>query len=333
MKKYAVYGVGNALVDTEFEVPDSFFTEHGIEKGCMTLVSREQQQHLTNILSREHEIKKRCGGGSACNTLFALTNFGGKAFYACKVADDEIGAFFLGELGDENIDTSVSKKEEGVSGQCIIMVSPDAERTMNTYLGVSETLSISELDFNIINNCEYVYIEGYLVTSPSAKSAIIKLKEFAKKNGVKVAFTFSDPAVVQHFREPVNEVLKEGIDLLFCNEQELKIWAGTENFEDACEAMKKIANQFVITRGPRGALLFDGENHINISANKAVAVDTNGAGDMFAGAFLYGITAGFSFDKSGELASSASAKVVTRFGSRLTPEQHKEIKSQVLGNS
>ena len=115
MKKYAVYGLGNALVDTEFEVTDSFFTEHGIEKGCMTLVSREQQQHLTNILSREYEIKKRCGGGSACNTLFALTNFGGRAFYSCKVADDEIGAFFLGELGNENIDVINYTNNNGCS--------------------------------------------------------------------------------------------------------------------------------------------------------------------------------------------------------------------------
>lgn len=333
MKKYAVYGVGNALVDTEFEVPDSFFTEQGIEKGCMTLVSKEQQQNLTNILTKEYDIKKRSGGGSACNTLFALTHFGGRAFYACKVANDEIGAFFLKELGDDKIDTNVSKKEEGISGQCVIMVSPDAERTMNTYLGVSETLSINELDFNAINNCEYVYIEGYLAASPSAKSAIIQLKEFAKKTGVKVAFTFSDPAVVQHFREPVSEILAEGIDLLFCNEQELKIWTGTENLQEACKAMRKIANQFVITRGPNGALLFDGENHIEIAPNKAEAVDTNGAGDMFAGAFLYGITAGFGFEKAGILASAASAKLVTKFGSRLAPKEHTEIKSRVLGDN
>ena len=330
MKKYDVYAVGNALVDTEFEVPDVFFDEYDIEKGCMTLVTEEQQQHLMSVLKEKYKLKKQSGGGSACNTIYALTHFGGNAFYSCKVADDEVGSFFLKELGDEKIDTSIGKKTEGISGQCLIMISPDAERTMNTHLGVSENLSIDELDFEAV--CESKYIEGYLVTSISAKSAIIKLKEFATKSDVKVALTFSDPAVVEYFGEAVNEVLAGGVDLLFCNEQELKIWAGTKNFEKACAAMSKIASQFVVTRGPRGALLFDGEKYINIEGHLVKAIDTNGAGDMFAGAFLYGITAGHDLETSGALASKASAKLVTKFGSRLGAEEHKRIKNLVFGS-
>ena len=331
MKKYDVYGVGNALVDTEFEVPDNFFEEQNIQKGCTTLVTKEQHRHLMNILKEKYEIKKQSGGGSACNTIYALTHFGGKAFYTCKVANDEVGTFFLKELGNDRIETSVGKKEEGVSGQCLIMVSPDAERTMSTYLGISETLSISELDFETVSNSEYVYIEGYLVTSISAKSAIIQLKEFAKKSNVKIALTFSDPAVVEYFNEAVNEVLAGGVDLLFCNEQELKIWAGTENFKKACTEMSKVANQFVVTRGPDGATLFDGKQYINVAGNSVTAIDTNGAGDMFAGAFLYGITIGHDFETAGKLASAASAKLVTKFGSRLAAEQHTKIKEQIIG--
>ena len=330
MKKYDVYAVGNALVDTEFEVSDIFFNEYDIEKGCMTLVTKEHQQHLMGVLKEKYELKKQSGGGSACNTIYALTHFGGNAFYSCKVADDEVGTFFLKELGDDKIETSVGKKSEGISGQCLIMVSPDAERTMNTHLGVSENLSIDELDFDAVCDSKYIYIEGYLVTSISAKSAIIKLKEFATKSNIKVALTFSDPAVVEYFGEAVNEVLAGGVDLLFCNEQELKVWAGTENFENACTAMSKIASQFVVTRGPKGALLFDGEQYINIEGHPVKAIDTNGAGDMFAGAFLYGITAGHGFETSGKLASKASAELVTIFGSRLGAEEHTRIKNLVF---
>ena len=168
MTKYDVYGVGNALVDTEFEVPDSFFAEHNIQKGFMTLVSYEQQKFLVNLLMQKYHVKKQSGGGSAGNTMYALTQFGGKAFYACKVANDETGDFFLEQLGDHNIDTSVNEREEGTSGQCLIMVSPDAERTMNTYLGVSADLSVNEINLDAAKKSQYIYIEGFLASSESA---------------------------------------------------------------------------------------------------------------------------------------------------------------------
>ena len=330
MTKYDVYGVGNALVDTEFEVPDSFFAEHNIQKGFMTLVSYEQQKFLVNLLMQKYHVKKQSGGGSAGNTMSALTQFGGKAFYACKVANDETGDFFLEQLGDHNIDTSVNEREEGTSGQCLIMVSPDAERTMNTFLGVSETLSINEIDFEAVKQSNFIYIEGYLVTSPSAKSAIVDLKEFANKNEIKTAFTFSDPSMLEYFKDSVNEVLGDGVDLLFCNEQELKLWAGNEDFNEACKTMESIANQFAVTRGPKGAMLFDGETYISIAGNPVQAIDTNGAGDMFAGAFLYAISQGENFETAGKLASLASSEVVTVFGPRLKAEQHRDIAKRAL---
>lgn len=331
MAKYDVYGVGNALVDTEFEVPDSFFTEHNIQKGFMTLVAYEQQKFLADILKEKYGVKKQSGGGSAGNTMYALTQFGGKAYYACKVANDAIGDYFLEQLGHHNIDTSVSGREDGTSGQCLIMVSPDAERTMNTFLGVSETLSIDEIDFKAAKQSNYIYIEGYLVTSPSAKSAIIKLKEFALENGIKIAFTFSDPSMLEYFKDGVNEILGEGVDLLFCNEQELKLWAGNDDFEIACNAMEGIAKQFAVTRGSKGATLFDGKNYISIAANPVEAIDTNGAGDMFAGAVLYAISQGKDFETAGKLASLASSAVVTVFGPRLEAGQHAVIAEQILG--
>ncbi|GAB5498501.1 MAG: adenosine kinase [Pseudohongiellaceae bacterium] len=333
MAKYHVYGIGNALVDKEFEVEDSFFSEHGIEKGLMTLVDEEQQEILLKALTDKYDLKKQAGGGSAGNTLYAFSNFGGEAYYACKVANDDTGDYFLEQLGHHNIDNNVSRREEGTSGRCVVMVSPDAERTMHTYLGVSADISEKEIDFDAAKDSEYIYIEGYLVTSPPAKEAITKLKKFAEDNGVKTAMTFSDPAMLEYFRDEVKEVLGTGVDLLFCNEKEAKLWADTPNFDEACELMKTKAKQFVITRGPKGALAWDGERFVEIEGNPVKAIDTNGAGDMFAGAFLYAVTQGHDMATAGKLASKASSEVVQVFGPRLEANRHQELVDEIVAQA
>ena len=330
--KFDVYGVGNALVDKEFEVDESFFQENDIEKGLMTLVGQEEQQQLLDVLIGKYGIKKRAGGGSCANTLYALSQFGGNAYLSCKVANDETGDFYIKELGSQTIETNTeSQREEGTTGRCIVMISPDAERTMHTFLGVSETVSAKEIDFEAVKQSEYVYIEGYLVTSPSAKAAVVELKEFAEANNIKTAMTFSDPAMLEYFLDNVNDVLGTGVDLLFCNEKEAKLWAGTEDFDEACEKMKSKAKQFAITRGANGARLFDGNDYITVDAHAVKAVDTNGAGDMFAGAFMYALTQGKDFDTAGKLASLASATVVANFGPRLEANQHSNLAAQILG--
>ncbi len=331
MTSYDVYGVGNALVDTEFEVDDKFFVEHNIKKGVMTLVAQEQQAHLLHILQTHYGIRKRAGGGSAANTLYALSQFGGTAYLTCKVANDETGDFYLGQLGDHNIQTNMnSQRERGISGQCLVMISPDAERTMHTYLGVSENVSSEELNFEAAKASKYIYLEGYLVTSPSAKAAIIKLKQFAEDNQVKTAMTFSDPSMLEYFKDDINEVLGDGVDLLFCNEHEALLWTGAADIDGACEIMQAKISQFAITRGNKGALLFDGSNYISIDPHSVNAVDTNGAGDMFAGAFLYGITSGKNFETAGKLASLSSATVVSNFGPRLEAAVHRQIADTIF---
>lgn len=332
MTKYDVYGIGNAIVDKEFEVQDSFFTEHGIEKGMMTLVDRDQQVLLLEQLNETYGLKKRAGGGSAANSLYAISQFGGNAFYSCRVANDETGDFFIEGLGKHNIETNTnSQRVDGLSGRCLVMITPDAERTMQTYLGVSDDISISEMDFEAAKQSEIMYLEGYLVTSDSARSAIIEMKEYAIANNIKTAMTFSDPAMVEYFCDAVNEVLGDGVDLLFCNQQEAMKWAGVDTIEEACAALKTKAKQFAVTRGSKGSLLYDGENYITIEPHAVNVVDTNGAGDMFSGAFMYGITNGMDFATAGKLASLASATVVTRFGPRLEPEMHQDILKKIVG--
>ena len=326
--KYDVYGIGNALVDKEFEIEDKFLKEFSIEKGMMTLVDREQQDRLLSELTQRYAVKARSGGGSAANTLYAVSQFGGSAFYSCRVANDETGDFFLRQLGDHNIQTNKNRQRvEGVSGRCIVMVTPDAERTMHTFLGVSDSISIAEMDFEAASNCEYMYLEGYLVTSDTARSAIIEMKDFAKSNGIKTAMTFSDPSMLEYFNDNVNEVLSDGVDLLFCNLQEAQLWSGEEDLDKAVEALKTIAKQFAVTTGADGSLLWDGEQLMNIAPRRVPVVDTNGAGDMYSGAFLYGITNGMGFEEAGSLASMASATVVTQYGPRLDPKAHKQLLS------
>jgi len=330
MKKYHVYGIGNALVDKEFEVDDAFFVEHGIEKGFMTLVTHEQQEQLLELLSEKVGLKKRSGGGSAANTLYALSQFGGNAYFAGKVANDETGDFYVEQLGHHNIETNLGNdRDHGTTGRCLVMISPDAERTMHTYLGVSEEVSLHEIDEQAIKASEYVYIEGYLVTSPTAKAAAKELKRVAEQHGVKTAMTFSDPSMVEYFTEDVRDVLGDGVDLLFCNEKEAMLWTDATDFEAACQQLKNHARRFVVTRGARGAHLFDGEHYIDIDSHQVKAVDTNGAGDMFAGAFLYAITHGHDFETAGRLASLASATTVSSFGPRLPAEEHVRILEQL----
>jgi sugar/nucleoside kinase (ribokinase family) len=314
--KYDVYGIGNAIVDIVTEVDHDFFEKNEIEKGVMTLVDEKRQHHLMKVIDMKRS--RMSGGGSAGNTVVAINQFGGKSFYSCLVAKDELGKFFLDDLKRNGVVTNLTHENcpEGITGKCLVMTSPDAERTMNTFLGVSSFLSPEHLDEEAIKNSTYVYLEGYLVASPKGLEAIKEAKRIAQQNGVLVALTFSDASMVKYFSKQMEEIVGTGVDLLFCNEEEAMIFTGTNSLSEAREKLKGLAKKFVITLGANGALVFDGDSFIQIEANEAKAIDTNGAGDMFAGAFMYGITNSHSNADSGKLASKASARVVSQFGHR-----------------
>lgn len=328
-KKYDVYAIGNALVDYEIEVDDAFLLEHSVEKSMMTLVDEERQQELIEAV--KGKIREKQGGGSAANTIVALSTLGGKGFYSCKVANDEDGHVFLQDLTNNGVKTNLSKDSlaAGITGKCLVMVSPDAERTMNTFLGITSDFSVNELVEEELSNAEYLFIEGYLVTSASGMEAIKRAKEVALKNDVKVSLTFSDPSMVKYFKDQMKEVVGNGVDLLFCNEEEAMLFTDTEKLLEAREALKKIAKRFVITQGKNGAVIFDGDTYIDIEPYPVQAVDSNGAGDMFSGAFLYGITNGHTFASAGKLASKAGSAVVAKYGPRLSPDALGQIKKEV----
>ncbi len=330
MKKYNVYGIGNALVDIEFEVEEAFFNANEIEKGVMTLVDEERQSKLVKAIDGER-IKKQ-GGGSAANTMIGLCEFGGSGFYSCKVANDNYGKFYMNDLTKAGLETNLDqdKLEDGITGKCLVMITPDADRTMNTFLGITATLDSSAIDEEAIKNADYVYIEGYLITSDSGKEAMKQTKALAEKHGVKTSITLSDPAIVNFFKPGFEEVIGDGVDLLFCNEDEAMQYTGTDNLLEAREKLKFIAKRFAITLGKNGAMIFDGDTFIDIESYKVDAIDSNGAGDMFAGAFLYGITNGHSYADAGKIASLAASKIVSKFGPRLEDGQAKEILRSVV---
>ena len=329
-KRYHVYGLGAALVDTEIEVHDGDLAALAVEKGVMTLVDAARQAEILDHLSGHLVHSKRASGGSAANTIIGIAQFGGSTFYSCKVANDDNGHFYLHDLKAAGVDCHIDKeRDHGVTGKCLVLITPDAERTMNTYLGISETLSESDLSADAIAASDYVYLEGYLVTSPTGRIAAIRAREIAEQHGVKTALSFSDPGIVAYFREGLREMLGERVDLLFCNKHEALNWAETEDLEVAIAALKKIARSFAITLGADGALVYDGTNQHAIAAHKVTAVDTNGAGDMFAGAFLYGVTQGHDFATAGKLASLASATVVSAYGPRLHAARQRAILQQL----
>jgi len=325
MKKYDIYGIGNALVDLVFEVEDKFLSDNEVEKGLMTLVEEDRQKELISQIEVNENMMK--GGGSAANTVVAASQFGSSCYYSCKVSNDEFGQFYLKDLGLNGVDTKLTSQTapEGLTGRCLVMTTPDAERTMNTFLGITSDFSASEIDEEAIKNSAYIYSEGYLVPSPSGRDAMKKGMEIARANGVKVSLSFSDPSMVKFFRNEMIEIVGDGVDLLFCNEEEAMLYTGKDTLLEAREELKKAADKFVITLGKNGAIVFDGETFIDIEAYNVEAIDSNGAGDMFAGAFLYGVTQGHSMTQSGKLASFASSKIVSQFGPRLEKEDAKEI--------
>lgn len=316
-----IFGLGNALVDKEFVVHDEFLQRHGIAKGGMGLIDEPRLQVLLGQLQAEFGLKGRGSGGSAANTLVTARQFGSSAYYACRVGADEAGHFYLADLQAAGVATNVHCRDGasgGATGRCLVMITPDAERTMNTYLGITGDLSAAEIDFDVLARSRLLYIEGYLVTSPTALQAAQAAKAFARERGIEVAYTLSDTSMVQYFREGVQHILgDDGVDLLFCNESEALQWSGAATAAEAVPALQRVARKFCVTLGARGALVFDGEQLRTVAAVPAAPVDTNGAGDVFAGGFLHGYAAGWGCERAARLGAAAAARCVSQFGPRL----------------
>ncbi|MCA9246116.1 MAG: adenosine kinase [Planctomycetales bacterium] len=313
--KYDVYGVGNALVDVQARVTDELVASTDFEKGIMTLVDDEQQARVLNQLAGLP--LNRCAGGSAANTIVAVADFGGQAAYCGKVNHDPMGEFFLEDMRKLGVTIDVPPANDGQTGTCAVLITPDAQRTMLTNLGVSATLTADDIDENELRQARYVYVEGYLLTGDGTKAAAYRAMELAKKHGVKVAFTASDPFLVNMIRDEIWELIEGPVDLFFCNELEAKSLTQKDDVIDCAQEIHKHAENVALTLGPQGSIIMHNGETIPIEGVDTQAIDTTGAGDMYAGGLLYGITNGMTWKQAGHLASHAAGRIVAQLGARL----------------
>lgn len=320
---YDVYGIGNALVDIQAHVSDDALAALKFAKGIMTLVEDGAQQQVLSHLNG-HQVS-RCAGGSAANTIMGIADFGGTAAYVGKVARDAIGEFFLADMRNRGVRIEV-QPGQGQSGTCVILITDDAQRTMLTNLAVSSTLQPEDINEEEIRNSKYVYVEGYLFTGEPNRSSALRAIELAKKNSVKVAFTVSDPFLIQYHKEEFWKLIEGPVDLLFCNLDEARALTGQHDAVACAREIHRHAENVALTLGAEGSLLMHNNEAIFIPGVPVKAVDTTGAGDMYAAGILYGITNGLTWEQAGRLASHAAARVVSQLGARLkTPLTLAEI--------
>ncbi|MFP4314015.1 MAG: adenosine kinase [Alphaproteobacteria bacterium] len=316
--KLGVIAVGNALVDVLANASEEFITgqhkQHGMEKGGMTLIDEPRAVNLYTLMENAIETS----GGSAANTMAGFASFGGKGGFIGKVADDALGRTFSGDMKDQGIIFETTPLAVGApTGRCLILVTPDAQRTMNTYLGAAVELSPNDIDADLIAQAKVTYLEGYLFDRDLAKQAFIKAAEYAHENGHRVALTLSDPFCVDRHRSDFLRLVENHVDILFANEEEIKSLFMQENFDDAISAISKHVEVAVVTRSEKGAVIIAGDQTIKIDAEPVEkVVDTTGAGDQFAAGFLYGFTEGKDLETCGRYGAIAAAEVISHMGPR-----------------
>ncbi|MDE2838174.1 MAG: adenosine kinase [Chloroflexota bacterium] len=328
--RYDVYGVGNAIVDTEVAVEDAFLAGHSLDKGIMTLVSAETQAGLLESL--QGHVRHGSAGGSAANTMTAVAQFGGAAFFTGKIGDDMHGALYRESLAETGVDFDMQPTDEGPTGACVILVTPDGERTMQTSLGAASTLGPDDITFDALRSSRIVYVEGYLLSTPScAKAAERAMSAAADAGGVRVALSLSDPGIAGIFIDDFRRVTRRYVDILFCNEHEAEIYAGGGSREERLRAVGADAPLVFMTCGADGALVFDAGNITRVPGHVVPVVDTTGAGDVFAAGALFGLTHGLDPTDAGKLGAFAAARVVTEFGARLPGPLHETLDTILSG--
>jgi len=312
--KYDVVGIGNALVDVIAHASDAFLDDHNLIKGRMDLVDTDRAVSLYQALGSAVEMS----GGSAANTMCGVASFGGTAAYLGKVTDDDLGDAFGHDLLAVGVQFRPGDhRNEIPTGRCIIVVTPDAERTMNTYLGASSMLGVSDLDDTAIAAGKVLYMEGYLYDRDEAKAAFRHAAAVAHGAGRLVSLTLSDSFCVDRHRDDFRSLVSDEVDLLFGNETELISLYQTETFDQAVAELRKHCQMAAVTVGAKGSIVITRDELVEVPAVPVRRViDTTGAGDLYAAGFLHGMTTGKSIEESGYLGSLAAAEVISHVGPR-----------------
>lgn len=311
---YDVVGIGNAIVDVLAKVGDGFLIERNLPKGGMTLLEAKAAGEIYAEVIPEREMS----GGSAANTVAGIASLGGAPAFIGKVHDDELGQNFKRDIGAAGIDFFTTPLNEGPStGRSIVLVTPDAERSMFTYLGASKKLSTNDIDENVIKSAKVIYLEGYLWDSYSAEKAMLKACKLAQKYNRKIAFSLSDKSCIERHREEFIKIIKKYVDILFCNEEEFKTLFQIEDFYKGLELIKSYVEIAAITRNANGSVVVNGRTITFVEAEKVEnVVDSTGAGDLYAAGFLFGLNEGRSLGTCAMIGSIAAAEIISHYGAR-----------------
>ena len=325
--KYDISALGNALVDTQYKVSHEFLSNIGMEADSMILASAEEQNPIIEkLIEMGSESISDCGG-SATNSLVAASNYGSKCHHVCRVAADRDGENYLDSLRSAGVDhIGVSGENSDMpTGKCLILVTPDAKRTMISMLGVSAYLGSSDIDYDVVENSKIFYIEGYMVTSDENFNAVISVLEHLKGKDVLKALSLSDAGIVHGFKDKFDLIESYGIDMIFCNDDEAVAFSGKNDLDSAIELYKNKSYMTAITVGAEGSVVVDKGQEYRSPAEKITPIDTNGAGDMFAGSFMHAHLQGHSFEECAKFGNYASSKVVETFGPRLAANGYAEV--------
>ena len=312
-KKYQLLGIGNAIVDVIAAVGDSFLTEHGDAKGAMNLVDQERSAKLYDAMPPAEEHS----GGSAGNTMAGFAALGGKGAYVGKVKDDQLGRIFAHDIKAAGVDFLTKPSDDNTpTANCMILVTPDGERTMHTYLGACVNLTEDDIVEDDIANAEIVYFEGYLWDMEPAKKAFLKAMKIAAASGTRVALTLSDGFCVDRFRDEFLELVEHHVDILFANENEIMSLYQVDVFDDALQHVAGHVSIAALTRSEKGCVIVTPDEVHVIDAVATEVVDTTGAGDLFAAGFLFGITNGFTLSQAGKIGGLCAAEIISHIGAR-----------------
>ncbi len=323
-KPIDVVGIGNAIVDILLQVDDSFLEENSLSKGNMTLINEKQAEELYSSLGPGIESS----GGSAANTIAGIAMLGSRTSFIGRVRNDQLGEIFTHDISSTGALFNTPVAKDGPStARCLIFVTPDAQRTMCTYLGASVNLAPKDLDLSIIKKAKVVYLEGYLWDNSEAKKAFISAAKISKENGSKIALSLSDSFCVDRHRKSFLELISNYVDILFANKSEIISLYQNQNLEDILKNLTSICDIAAITYGEEGSEIIHGSKRIKIKPYKLnKLVDTTGAGDLYAGGFLHGYTKGEDLVTCGKIGSICAGQVVTQFGSRIQTSLKEVIK-------
>lgn len=311
---YDVVGIGNAIVDVMAKVGERFLSERDLPKGGMVLLDALSAGKIYQDIMPEREVS----GGSAANTIAGMASLGSACAFIGKVHDDELGQAFSRDIGAAGIDFFTKPLTQGPStGRSIVLVTPDAERSMFTYLGASTHLSVEDIDENIIKSARMTYVEGYLWEDEGAKAAIIKAAEIAHKYGRDFVFSLSDKSCVERHRSEFMDLISKHVDILFGNEDELNALFESNDFEANLDLIKPLVDIAAITRNIKGSVIVSGRVKTFVESESVEnVVDTTGAGDLYAAGFLYGLINGRSLGTCAIIGGLAAAEIIGHYGAR-----------------